>query len=153
MTHLRNEPRQGRGEMRPRRLIYNPDKSGGVWEPEISEEQVVDVITEYLTLLGAKVYRVRERIPRCRCGRRFKPSEAGILDLWVRLPSARFPGLPAHLRSVFLEVKRPGGKHRDSQEETIREGQADGLPMLFVESVDDVRAFFGQLGIVRKGAA
>ena len=127
----------------------NPKKTlspRGIFERAISEEDVILSIRQYLTLRGARVFRITERIPK----RNWKGmivgrvSERGNPDLYAWFPKLARTPEPLHF---FIEVKRPGGKHSPSQEQWIKNANDDGVIAFFAESIDDVIREFGKRGI------
>lgn len=127
----------------------------GIYERGITEEDIVGQIRTYLEMNGARVNRIVERIP---YGRR--TSEPGIPDLigwgnWNRLfvDGKEIVGFGNFFPTVFfIEVKRPGGKHRPAQEAWIARAREDGILAFFAESLDDVKREFEMVGITLRGS-
>ncbi len=128
--------RAGEGERRQgerRTKEYNAEKQ--IWEFPRLEEDVLTEIRLRMAGAGAKVYRVRERIPKCPKCHSFvgKHSDAGVPDLLGIFPSVAWVKLggQASLWPVpwFTEVKREkGGVKRASQVAVVDEiTQAGGL--------------------------
>lgn len=129
---------------RARRLVYN--KARKVYEAPLLEEHVV---REFIVRLGyaqIRVVRVRERIPTKGTAK----STSGIPDLfgWVtkeiRLgqeyahPETAEGGVQTRLMKIavplFIEVKRPGGRHRFAQKQFIADAKAAGCIAFFADS-------------------
>lgn len=125
----------------------------GVFERQITEEDIVKQITQFLDLNGFRVHRLVERIP---WGK--KTSTPGMPDLvfWAK-PGAFIEILTGfYFGSTkivgFCEVKKPGGKRRFSQERWIADANSDGVMAFFAESVEDVCNEFAKRGIRLRGA-
>jgi len=132
-----------------------------VFERSIKESDVVGAIRNLLELNGARVFEIVERIP---WGKR--TSTPGMPDLCGWFPKGtsvhfknvvsltenpdRIIQLPAIL-SFWIEVKRPGGKHRPSQEAWIEAARADGVVAFFADSVEAMVKGFSEFGIKIKG--
>lgn len=137
MTHLR-------------KIVYDPVRK--LYQPALSEEHVIAQITGFLSLRGAKVRRIHERIPgKTQRGFKYRMSISGIPDLSGWFPPSRLRdggGSPILVPVQFwIECKRPGGKRRPAQEDFIREAQEDGVIAFFAESVEDVISEFEKRGI------
>lgn len=111
-------------------------------KPEGDEEGVVLAITQLLRLNGARVHRVRERIPWGKT-----TSEAGIPDLFGWWPASNM-GHPVHF---FLEVKKPGGKENPAQFVWLSEASMDGVTAFWVDSVEMMVEKFRIRGIAIRG--
>lgn len=109
------------------------DEKRGIWQPVLSEEHVLREIVARLWWAKIKVWRIRERIPG-----QGRLSTAGIPDLIGVGPGGR---------AIFLEVKRPKGRHRLSQELFIDEVKKAGAVAGFVDSWSSVVDLFGTCGI------
>jgi hypothetical protein len=120
-----------------RQKVFNPERQ--IWEYPQLEEGVLNEIRYRMQSAGAKVYRVRERIPKTTCARCKAPvwvgkhSDAGVPDLLGFFPTAAWVKLggQASLWPVpwFTEVKREkGGVKRMAQVAVIDEiNQAGAL--------------------------
>jgi hypothetical protein len=117
-----------------------------LYERSIRESDVVGEITNMLEVNGARVWPIIERIP---WGR--KTSTPGLPDLtgWFVLPTRQHPGLlfPLHF---WIEVKRPGGKLRPSQERWIKDAQDDHVIAFKAASWLDCLSEFHYRGIYLK---
>lgn len=136
---------------RARKLIKS---ERGIFEPAMSEDDVLGQIRAMLEANGAKVKRHIERIPYCpRCHKPIgRPSEGGIPDLsgyftinsritWVKL-NREFP-VP-----FWWEVKKPGGKWSSLFQQTeVEQMQKDGLISYKVESWNQVMERLKEHGI------
>lgn len=111
-----------------------------LFERSITEDDILGACRSLLELNGARVHRIVERIP---WGKR--TSTPGIPDLtgWFCGPHA-----PLHF---WIEVKKPGGRHRPAQDMWIARARADGVIAFFAESVDQMVEGFKQFGIQLKG--
>lgn len=143
--------------MRPRAANLEYDSVRKLYQSKISEEHVLREIVDRLWLQAKiKVFRVRERIPDNR--KRWQQlSTPGIPDLIGFIPwrtPIQPPAVPDHTISalpLFIEVKRPGGKHRPMQERFISEALADGCCAFFAESWGHVVLELGKFGIKLEG--
>jgi len=148
----------------------------GVYEPKLSEEDVLGQIVQLLTTLGAVVVRHVEPVPHCaRCDhligkheRRFgrcrgkgcwctlylwsrHTAKAGIADISGYFPRLKAVGpvgnrftYPVHF---FIEVKRPGGRHRDAQTAYIEQAKIDGCCAMFADSIESMIQQFESFGV------
>lgn len=133
----------------------------GVYEIPLTEEMVIGQIRQLLELNGARVHRIVERIP---WGKRTStpgiPDIAGWFPRGARVrclnvfPLSDNPGriitIPA-ICSFWIEVKRPGGKHRPAQTAWIEAARQDGVIAFFADSVEAMVAGFKEFGIEIKG--
>lgn len=102
--------------------------------PAMSEEQIVEQITEMLQHNEAKVFRSIERVPHCyRCNLYLGSSEEGKPDL-----DGYFSRGGEILLPFWFEVKRPKAKRRPKQIERINMIREDGGCAAIVESWADV---------------
>jgi hypothetical protein len=130
------------------RSAFAFDEKRGVWQFAKTEEHVLCEIRTYLEILGAKVFRAIERVPKCyRCGLWLGHSEAGMPDL-----SGYFAG--DAVIPFWFEIKRPKskatqkGKVRKAQLERIEQLRRDGCCAAIVDSVHEVRKELARCGIV-----
>ena len=119
----------------------------GIYEPVLTEEDVLKQIRSYLEALGARVYRNVERVPKCyRCGCWLGVSEAGNPDL-----TGLFPG--DAVIPFWFEVKRPKRKGtrkgvvRPAQAARIADLQSIGACAAIVDSVEQVAEELAKHGI------
>lgn len=120
----------------------------GIYEPVMSEEDVLCQVRQMLEINGARVFRVIERIPWGRT-----KSEGGIPDLFGWWPKAHsfVPGvMRCEATHYFIEIKRKGGPRRPAQVEWIRRANEDGVLACFAESWKDVVDYFEREGIKLK---
>lgn len=105
------------------------------------EDAVLDAIWTYLNAFGFRFSRIVERIPfRGRNGAIVgKFSTPGMPDLvGYAKKGVRFRGLPLSLPlPLYIEVKRPGGRHRIAQTVFIQELGFDEVVGFFADSVDE----------------
>ena len=116
-----------------------------LYERTLTEEDVLGACRALLELNGARVFRIIERIP---WGR--KTSEKGLPDIfgyWMPGPQngCDYP------KVFFIEVKRPGGKHRPAQTAWIENARRDGVIAFFADSVMTLADEFKKHGIDIKG--
>lgn len=120
------------------------DPVSGIWQSKITEEHVIADIVQCLSLNGASVHRIVERIP---WGKR--TSTPGMPDLagWFTVPTLEHPGLvfPLHF---WIEAKKPGGKHRPAQIAWIEAAQRDHVIAFFADSREQMVSEFKSRGIV-----
>ena len=121
-----------------------------LFERQISEDDVVRQIMSGLAACGAKVYRHKERIPRRQGDKNL--STAGIPDLFGWIPAGcRFlsPDLQKHGIPIplYIEVKKPGGEHRASQDKWVADAREDNVIAFFAESWADVQTELMKHGI------
>ena len=129
-----------------------------IFERSISEEDVFGACRALLELNGAVVHRVVERIP---WGR--KKSEPGIPDMFGWFKHKRLDWKCVEVLcsgnaildigpvSFYVEIKKPGGKHRPAQVRWIEDARKDGVIAFFADSVEQMVEEFKKLGIVLKG--
>jgi hypothetical protein len=107
--------------------------SRGIYEPVLSEEDVLCRIRTLLELNGARVFRAIERVPKCyRCGCWLGFSEPGTPDL-----NGYFYTPGRVLIPFWLEVKRAKGKRRSAQIARIDLIREDGGCAAIVESWEE----------------
>lgn len=126
-----------------------------IWEPPIQEWHVANDVDELLALNKAECFAVRERIPYChQCHRKIgRKSQGGIPDRIGYFPpkSITYLGTPNYKPVHFyIELKRPGGKHRIMQDLMMKKARADGVVAFFCESRDQMVANFLEAGIILK---
>jgi len=121
----------------------------GIFEPVLTEEDVLKQIRAYLEATGARVFRNIERVPKCyRCGCWMGVSEAGNPDL-----SGYYH--QDGITPFWFEVKRPKRKGsakariRPKQVERIEMIRADGGCAAIVDSVEQVKAEIERCGIFK----
>lgn len=121
-------------------------KIGKDGRPVMDEESVVKACVDLLRLNGARVHRVVERIPPGK-HKYERKSEGGIPDLFFWWPV----GSP-HYRygTVYMEVKRPGGKPNPSQIKWLGQALEDGRVAFWADSVDKMVQTLDMYGIVLK---
>lgn len=119
------------------------DKNRKLWQPEISEEHVINEILSRLTWAKIKIYRIRERIPG-----KWKLSTPGIPDLigWVPQKWGEH-GWEKTAIPLFIECKSRTGVHRVAQTRFIEEAKADGCVAFFASSWEDVVRNFKEAGL------
>lgn len=113
---------------RARKLVF--DKARGIYQPALTEEDVVAEIIQRLTWNQIKVYRIAERIP----GMSKRLSTPGLPDLFVMVNG----------KVLFLEVKRRGGVRRPAQIRFMDEAKSEKVPAGFVECWTDVVRLFSE---------
>lgn len=112
-------------------------------QPPLREEHVVREIMERLAYSKIRVWRIKERVPDMRGGRKFfrgGASTPGVPDLIGHIPAIIRSGIlfsPA--RPLYIEVKRPGGKKRLMQKIFIDDAVQDGAIAFFADSWESVR--------------
>lgn len=119
----------------------------GIFEPAMTEEDVYKQVRAYLELLGARVYRAIERVPKCyRCGNWLGASEAGTPDI-----SGYF--YRNGITPFWFELKRPKRKGsaksriRPAQQARIDQIRADGGCAAIVDSIEQVQEELAKFGI------
>lgn len=119
----------------------------GVYERVLTEEDVLGQIRQYLEILGARVFRAVERVPKCyRCGQWLGASEPGTPDLSGYFYRDGF--VP-----YWFEIKRPKRKGsakariRPAQQARIDQIRADGGCAAIVDSVEQVQEELAKHGI------
>jgi hypothetical protein len=124
----------------------------GIYELVTKEEDVVEEIVTRLWLSGVPIYRERERVPVCPHCKAFvaSPSESGHPDLHGVVPAKLARGRFAI--PVYIEVKRPGGRHRPEQEKFIAQQKVIGSIAGFAESWMDVVRLFAENDIPLRAA-
>ena len=122
--------------------------SRGVYERELTEEDVLGQIRQLLELNGARVFRVIERIPWGKT-----KSEGGIPDLfgWFPEESLKCMEYNNRVNHFFIEVKRPGGNLRPAQAAWIERAQQDGVICFKADSCEEMVREFGKYGIEIRG--
>lgn len=106
----------------------------GIYEPAMSEEQILRVIViEAWLRFKIKLVRIN-----CPVGGKVRPNERGIPDLIGHMPGPRFSDAIRLPLPVYIEVKVPGGRRRPEQVEFIANAKADGCVAFFAESWTDV---------------
>lgn len=118
---------------------YDPARK--LYQTKITEEHVVKEIVVRLAFNKVFIWRIVERIP---WGKR--ASTPGIPDLMGFALKKDSGGLVVPI-PVFIEVKKPGGKHRPAQEEFISTAHANGCVATFAEKWEDVVAEFSRHGL------
>jgi len=111
-----------------------------------SEEDVIKAIMVYFNLVGVRLHRIVERIPK-RDGRGRivgRTSTPGMPDLagWVRPRILGSNPVP-----VYIEAKRPKGKRRPAQEAFIAEAREEGVIAFFAESLDQAMDEMERAGV------
>ena len=134
-----------------------------VFERSITEKDVVGAIRQLIEANGAFVDVIVERIPWGKT-----TSTPGFPDLVVTFPAGNrclegyyittdlISGIdiPIHGSwplTAFVEVKRPGGKHRPAQTRWIEERRRIGAVAFFASSVEEMVAGFKEFGIEIRG--
>ena len=127
----------------------------GVYEVEQSEEHVIVACRNLLELNGARVFRIRERIP---WGKTH--SEPGIPDTFGWWPAGKTPRF-THLiyeKSIggnavhfYIEFKKPGKFPTSIQAVWIDRAVGDGVFAMWVDSVEMMRDKFAEYGVEIKG--
>lgn len=122
--------------------------------PRITEDNVVQEIITRLTLNRCRVFRIKERIPDFKNGRKvwrgrdFTGSGAstpGIPDLIGYLPKQYDAiGIP---RAFYIEVKAPGGKQRPAQIDFIGDAKEAGFIAFFADCWADCLIHFADGGV------
>lgn len=121
----------------------------GIWEPVKNEEDIVSEIRHLLTLNGAHVYRVVERIPtRDAYGRvRGRCSDSGIPDLQGFLVAG---SVTKYAVPFWIEVKGAKGQLRPAQSRFLGDYQGVGLFAFMARSWEEVKASFAARGIMMR---
>ncbi len=118
-------------------------------KPVATEADVQRAIRDYCEALGARVERNNAGAAMVvgKGGKRrpMRFGSTGRPDLEVLLPAWRCPGGIA--RVLFIEVKRKGGRSRESQLCWIDEAVRLGHWMLLAQSVDDVAHYLQERGV------
>ena len=114
----------------------------GIFEPVMTEEDVVRQIMGGLAAFRIDVFRIKERIPKDKKKRWNNLSTPGLPDIfgWAHRPLTG----PVPL---YIEAKRPGGKRRQSQIDFIDRAKASGCIALFAESWSDVERELKAAGV------
>ena len=154
-----------------RRILRIEKSERGIFEPVLSEEDVLGQIRNWLeVVLRARVFRAIERIPKCMrdgCGHYASAhkygicrkcscgqfvgtvSEPGTPDLSGYIFDDRFVPVAGQVFPFWLEIKRPdGGRKRPAQVARIELIQQDGGCAAFVKSLDEVRVVLKQHGVM-----
>jgi hypothetical protein len=130
-----------------------------IFERSITEDDVFGACRTLLELNGARVFRVRERIP---WGPKGKKSEPGIPDGfgWFVTRARDRDGqhiefnerLDGRPTTFFIEFKRPfKAQIRPAQIRWIEQARRDGVVAFFADSVDAMVKGFKEFGIHLKG--
>lgn len=143
--------------------MRRPLSPRAVFERSITEKDISGAMRGLLEANGALLDPIIERIPWGRT-----TSTPGLPDLLVTFPAGNaclkgyykltdsisgivLPICGAWPVTAFIEVKKPGGKHRPAQIRWIQEHRADGGIAFFADSVEAMVAAFAGFGIQIKG--
>lgn len=117
----------------------------GVYEPDLSEEQILRIIVEETWLR----YRIKLHRINCAVGGKVRPNERGLPDLFGHFQRQRIESHDVSGHGIirfnwmetiplYIEVKKPGGRRRPEQVQFIAEAKANGCAAFFAESWEDV---------------
>jgi len=113
----------------------NMRRSGATCKPVPTENQIAQQICDYLRYRGWRVHRLEADIsgPKAKA----KREDAGTPDyIAVRRREWQATGCDC----VYIEVKRPGGKLRRTQELWIWQSRDEGWDVIVASSIDDLVA-------------
>lgn len=114
-----------------------------VYEPKMSEEDVLSQIRQMLEINGARVFRLVERVPKCyRCGCWLGVSERSLPDL-----TGYFHKDGAITMPFWFEVKKRKGVRRPGQVAWMEQYRSEGGCGAIVESWDEVRQELERKGL------
>lgn len=125
---------------RIKKIVF--DKARGVYQPALMEEHVVQQIMAGLAAYRIDVFRIKERMPTGKKGGWKNLSTPGLPDLFGHALRPLTGAVP-----VYIEVKKPGGKRRQSQIDFIDRARKAGCIAFFAESFADVERELKAAGV------
>lgn len=124
----------------PRRIKF--EFKDGKHQPVLLERHVLREIMDRLWLQARiKMYQINQPV-----GGKVQQNVSGIPDLIGFIPGDSNIAVRAAV-PLYIEVKRPGGRHRFHQEVFIQEAKEGGAVAFFAESWKDVVRELGNVGI------